>query len=172
MDVKRTRILEVKKELYPRDDSATLGSIKDVLYAVKKTVNGQALGYIRIFSFDVDDARRFLKAFTRLITKEGFPQDGLDPGCPRQSGRKHPRRGIAAAAVHAQHHRTGAVRVHQHAAEFPDLQVRSGRLGSAAMAAVDRRLGVDGCDLLGRVSAHPRRVVQRHRSGLLRSRSC
>ena len=55
MDLKRTRILEVKKKLYPRDDTATLGSIKDVLYAVKKTVNGQTLGYIRLFSFDVDD---------------------------------------------------------------------------------------------------------------------
>ena len=77
MDVKRTRILEVKKELYPRDDSVTLGSIKDVLYALKKTVNGQTLGYIRIFSFDVDDAWRFRRAFANLITKEGFPQDGL-----------------------------------------------------------------------------------------------
>ena len=66
-----------QKEVYPRDESATLGSIKDVLYALKKTVNGQTLGYIRIFSFDVSDARQFLKAFTRLITKEGFPQDGL-----------------------------------------------------------------------------------------------
>ena len=45
LDVKRTRILEVKKELYPRDESATLGSIKDVLYALKKTVDGQTLGY-------------------------------------------------------------------------------------------------------------------------------
>jgi hypothetical protein len=77
VDVKRRRILEVKKELYPRDDSDTLGSIKDVLYALKKTVNGQALGYIRLFSFDVDDARQFLKRFAALITKEGFPQDGL-----------------------------------------------------------------------------------------------
>ena len=77
LDVKRTRILEVKKELYSRDDSATLGSIEDVLYALKKTVNGQALGYIRLFSFDVDDARQFVKKFTRLITKENFPQDGL-----------------------------------------------------------------------------------------------
>ena len=77
MDLKRTRILEVKKKLYPRDNAATLGSIKDVLYAVKKTVNGQTLGYVRLFSFDVDDARQFLKAFTNLITKEGFPQDGL-----------------------------------------------------------------------------------------------
>ena len=77
LDLKRTRIIEVKKELYPRDASATLGSIKDILYAVKKTVDGQTLGYIRLFSFDVDDARRFLRAFIKLITKEGFPQDGL-----------------------------------------------------------------------------------------------
>ena len=77
LDLKRTRILEVKKQLYPRSDTATLGSIKDILHAVKKTVNGQALGYIRLFSFDVDDARQFLRTFTRLITKDGFPQDGL-----------------------------------------------------------------------------------------------
>jgi len=77
MDVKRTRILEVKKDLYPRAAPATLGSIKDVLYAVKKTVRGQTLGYIRIFSFDVDDAMRFRTAFAKLITKDGFPQDGL-----------------------------------------------------------------------------------------------
>ena len=77
MDLKRRRILEVKKKLYPRDNDATLGSIKDILYGVKKTVNGQTLGYIRLFSFDVDDARQFLRAFTSLITKDGFPQDGL-----------------------------------------------------------------------------------------------
>jgi hypothetical protein len=77
LDLKRTRIIEVKKELYPREAAATLGTIKDILYALKKTVDGQALGYIRLFSFDVDDARRFLRAFTRLITKAGFPQDGL-----------------------------------------------------------------------------------------------
>ncbi len=77
LDLKRTRIIEVKKELYPRHASATLGSIKDILYAVKKTVDGQTVGYIRLFSFDVDDARRFLRAFATLITKSGFPQDGL-----------------------------------------------------------------------------------------------
>jgi hypothetical protein len=77
IDLKRTRILEVKKRLYPRDATGTLGSIKDVLYALRKSVNGQTLGYIRLFSFDVDDARKFLKAFASLITKDGFPQDGL-----------------------------------------------------------------------------------------------
>ena len=77
LDVKRTRILEVKKDLYPRADTETLGAIEDVLYAVKKTVRGQALGYIRIFSFDVEDAVRFRTTFARLITQEGFPQDGL-----------------------------------------------------------------------------------------------
>jgi hypothetical protein len=77
LDLKRTRILEVKKQLYPRHDADTLGSIKDVLYALKKTVNGHTVGYIRLFSFDVADARQFLKAFIKLITKDGFPQDGL-----------------------------------------------------------------------------------------------
>jgi hypothetical protein len=77
MDVKRTRILEVKRDLYPRDDSASLGSMKDVLYAVKKTLQGQTFGYIRIFSFDVADAWRFRRAFAGLITRDGFPQEGL-----------------------------------------------------------------------------------------------
>jgi hypothetical protein len=77
LDLKRTRILEVKKKLYPRDTSAKLGSIRDVLYALEKTVNGQTLGYIRLFSFDVSDPARFVKAFTNLITKQDFPQDGL-----------------------------------------------------------------------------------------------
>jgi hypothetical protein len=77
LDLKRRRILEVKKKLYPRDPGATLGSIKDVLYATKKVVDGHTYGYIRLYSFDVDDAKRFLKAFVRLITKDGFPQDGL-----------------------------------------------------------------------------------------------
>ena len=126
LDLKRTRILEVKKTLYPRDDTATLGSIKDVLYAVKKTVNGQTLGYIRLFSFDVDDARQFLKAFTNLITKDGFPQDGLILDV-----RGNPGGNIRAAEsllqlFTPQHHRTGVVRVHQHAAELSDLQVCAG----------------------------------------------
>jgi peptidase S41-like protein len=77
LDLKRTRIIEVKKTLYPRDEAGTLGSIEDSLYAVKKTVNGQTFGYIRLFSFDVSDTTQFVKAFVDLITKEGFPQDGL-----------------------------------------------------------------------------------------------
>jgi hypothetical protein len=40
-------------------------------------VNGQTFGYIRLFSFDVSDTTQFVKAFVDLITKEGFPQDGL-----------------------------------------------------------------------------------------------
>ncbi len=169
MDLKRRRILEVKKKLYPRDDDATLGSIKDVLYAVKKTVNGQTLGYIRLFSFDVDDARKFLKAFIKLITKDGFPQDGLILDV-----RGNPGGNIRAAESLLQlftphRSRAGVVRVHQHAAELSDLQSCPACLGSETMAAIDRRIGVDGGDLFSRVSAHPRAFVQRHRSGLLRS---
>ncbi len=126
MDLKRTRILEVKKKLYPRDDTATLGSIKDVLYALKKTVNGQTLGYIRLFSFDVDDTSKFVKSFTNLITKDGFPQDGLILDV-----RGNPGGNIRAAEsllqlFTPQPNRAGVVRVHQHAAELSDLQVCAG----------------------------------------------
>ena len=126
LDLKRTRILEVKKKLYPRDDSATLGSIKDVLYALKKTVNGQTLGYIRIFSFVIDDTTRFVNAFVKLITTKGLSAGRSHPGRARQSGWKHPRCGIAAAVVHAAQNRAGVVRVHQHAAELSDLQICPG----------------------------------------------
>jgi hypothetical protein len=77
LDLKRTRILEVKKDLYPRDHGEVLGSMRDVLYAMKRTVNGQTFAYIRLFSFDVDDASHFLRRFTKLVTKAGFPQAGL-----------------------------------------------------------------------------------------------
>jgi hypothetical protein len=77
LDLTRTRIIEVKKKLYKRDPPADLGSMKDVFYALEQSVNGQTFGYIRLFSFDVDSAARFLKTFTSLITKKGFPQDGL-----------------------------------------------------------------------------------------------
>ena len=169
MDLKRTRILEVKKKLYPRDDSATLGSIKDVLYALKKTVNGQTFGYIRLFSFDVDDARKFLKAFTRLITKDGFPQEGLILDV-----RGNPGGNIRAAESLLQ--LLTPQRIEPELFEFINTPLNfqicksaPDQLGSETMAAIDRRLGVDGCDLFRRISAHPRRLVQRHRSGLLRS---
>ena len=76
-DVKRSRIIEVKKKLYPRERTAVLGSIKDSLYAVRKTIEGRDFGYIRLFSFEVDDAQSFVKQFCKLITKKHFPQDGL-----------------------------------------------------------------------------------------------
>jgi len=77
VDLQRTRIIEVKRDLYPRDDSTALGVMKDVLYAAKKTVKGETFGYVRIFSFQVPDALRFRRAFAGLITRDGFPQDGL-----------------------------------------------------------------------------------------------
>ena len=126
LDLKRTRIIEVKKQLYPRNDPATLGSIKDVLHAVKKTVNGQTLGYIRLFSFDVDDARQIPQDVHQADHQGGFSAGRTHPGRARQSGRQHPRSGIAAAIVYAEPNRARAVRIHQHPAELPDLQIGAG----------------------------------------------
>ena len=169
MDVKRTRILEVKKELYPRDDSDTLGSIKDVLYALKKTVNGQTFGYIRLFSFDVVDARRFLKAFTKLITKEGFPQDGLVLDV-----RGNPGGSIRAAESLLQLFTPNAIKpelfefintplnfqICKSAPDDWDLKRWLPSIGDSVLTGATYSAGFP---------AHPRRVVQRHRPGLLRS---
>ena len=43
LDLKRTRILEVKKTLYPRDDTAASGRSRMSGMALKKTVNGHRL---------------------------------------------------------------------------------------------------------------------------------
>ena len=96
-----------------------------MLYAKKKTVNGQTLGYVRLFSFDVGETTKFVTAFTKLITRPDFPQDGLILDV-----RGNPGGNIRAAESLLQlltppADRAGAVRVHQHAAEFSDLQIRS-----------------------------------------------
>src|SRR5205814_6426911 len=77
MDIKRTHILEVRKKLYPRRKTTELGSIKYVLYALKKTIDGRDYGYIRLFSFDVSDAEKVVRTIRKLITREDFPQEGL-----------------------------------------------------------------------------------------------
>src|SRR5207302_10067620 len=38
---------------------------------------GRELGYIRLFSFEVDDSNEFVAEFKGLITSAGFPREGL-----------------------------------------------------------------------------------------------
>jgi len=52
-------------------------SLQHILYAETRTVDGREFGYIRLFSFDVDDPDEFVRDFARVIKSDGFPQEGL-----------------------------------------------------------------------------------------------
>jgi hypothetical protein len=49
----------------------------DIFFAEIKKVNNRDLGYIRLFSFDVEDDKEFVDEFRRLIKSPTFPQEGL-----------------------------------------------------------------------------------------------
>jgi hypothetical protein len=51
--------------------------LQHILYAETRNVHGREFGYIRLFSFDVDDPDEFVKDFARVIKSDGFPQEGL-----------------------------------------------------------------------------------------------
>lgn len=77
IDVKKTRINEVKQTLYRLDTRPARNSMESVLRDEIRTVNGREIGYIRLLSFDVDDADKFITDFARKITAKTFPQTGL-----------------------------------------------------------------------------------------------
>jgi len=81
VDIQKTRINQVRREMFaPRNIPGHKG-YEDVFYSQVRTVHlkglgEQKVGYIRLFSFDTDH-EPFVKEFKRVITDEGFPQDGL-----------------------------------------------------------------------------------------------
>jgi hypothetical protein len=77
IDVKKIKINQLKKKLYaPRKFTVSKG-FEDVFYADIKTVNERDFGYLRLFSFEVEDANEFVAEFRRVITAASFPQEGL-----------------------------------------------------------------------------------------------
>ena len=84
IDLKKTKINQLKKELYPRKqrvlgprDVWVRKEFADMFYAQVKRVGGGEIGYVRLFSFDPDDPDQFVAEFKRVITSKGFPQKGL-----------------------------------------------------------------------------------------------
>ena len=77
IDLKKTRINEVKQTMYAPVEVKVRKSVANALKAESQTVSGREYGYIRLFSFDVADPDEFVQGFARLITSEKFPQDGL-----------------------------------------------------------------------------------------------
>lgn len=77
VDIKKTKINQLKKKLYaPRRVSVAEG-FEDIFYSDIKRVNERDIGYIRLFSFEVADADEFVAEIRRVIKSPAFPQDGL-----------------------------------------------------------------------------------------------
>src|SRR5882672_10587131 len=78
IDIKKTKINELKKKLYaPRRVRVRTG-FEDIFYADTKTVNGRDIGYIRMFSFEVDDPPdNFVEEIIRVIKSADFPRESL-----------------------------------------------------------------------------------------------
>jgi hypothetical protein len=77
IDIKKTKINQLKKKLYaPRQVNVRKG-FEEIFYAEIKQVDGRDIGYIRLFSFDVDDPEKFVEEFRKVIKSPDFPQEGL-----------------------------------------------------------------------------------------------
>jgi peptidase S41-like protein len=77
IDIKKTKINQVRRAFFVRRNVPVRKSLRHILYAETRRVDARDFGYIRLFSFDVDDPDEFVKDFAHVITSDGFPQDGL-----------------------------------------------------------------------------------------------
>jgi hypothetical protein len=77
IDIKKTKINLLRRTLFAPRNVRVGKSFEHVFYAQIKKVSGREFGYVRLFSFDVDDPEEFVEEFARVITSEGFPQEGL-----------------------------------------------------------------------------------------------
>lgn len=77
IDIKKTRINQVRKTLFAPRNVPVRKSLQQILYTETRNVDGREFGYIRLFSFDVDDPDEFVKEFAEVITSDGFPREGL-----------------------------------------------------------------------------------------------
>lgn len=77
IDIKKTKINRLRKALFAPLEVRVRKAFENIFYADIRKVGGRDLAYIRLFSFDVDDAEEFVEEFARVIKAPGFPQDGL-----------------------------------------------------------------------------------------------
>ena len=82
VDVQKTKINQVRRDLFAPRDVPSEGGYSRVFYAQVRTVRlkklgTQKVGYVRLYDFEVGPHGPFVEEFKRVITAEGFPQDGL-----------------------------------------------------------------------------------------------
>jgi C-terminal processing protease CtpA/Prc len=77
IDIKKTKINQLKKKLYVDRKVKVDDEFADIFYAEVKKVDNRDFGYIRLFSFDVENPEEFVDELRRVITSPTFPQEGL-----------------------------------------------------------------------------------------------
>src|SRR5438105_681714 len=82
IDIKKNKINEFKKKFFARPRPIAIGkAFQENFYAEVRRVSDNEFGYLRLFSFDVQDNRETIDAFVnevrRVITGADFPQQGL-----------------------------------------------------------------------------------------------
>ena len=77
IDLKKTRINEIKQTMYSTSDPEVRRSIANEVKAEKRTVDDRQFGYVRLFSFEVANPDQFVTDFARLISSDDFPKDGM-----------------------------------------------------------------------------------------------
>lgn len=77
IDIKKTKINEIKRRFFAPARPRMRKGFENFFYGDIRKFAGKEFGYVRLFSFDVDDAEKFVNEFRGFITTEGFPQTGL-----------------------------------------------------------------------------------------------
>jgi C-terminal processing protease CtpA/Prc len=77
IDIKKTKINQLKKKFFTPQEVSVHQRFEDNFYAEVRKIGGRDFGYIRLFSFEVDNSDEFVTEFKRVITSDGFPQQGL-----------------------------------------------------------------------------------------------
>lgn len=77
IDIKKTKINEIKRRFFAPTRTLVRKGFEKMFYGEIRKIAGREFGYVRLFSFDVDNADKFVDEFRRFITDEKFPQTGL-----------------------------------------------------------------------------------------------
>jgi len=77
IDIKKTKINQLKKKFFSSPDVHVRRRFADNFYVETRKVAGRELGYLRLFSFDVDASDDLVNEIKRVITDPTFPAQGL-----------------------------------------------------------------------------------------------
>jgi C-terminal processing protease CtpA/Prc len=77
IDIKKTKINQLKKRFFSSPDVEVRRRFADNFYVEARKVDGRELGYLRLFSFDVEESDDLVNEIKRVITDETFPRQGL-----------------------------------------------------------------------------------------------